>query len=107
MALKRRPTFMWTQKKLVSKNRFATSQHLLKTKKSPDVTLGDSIYYTKFLVLNYLSRLNMKLYAVSDGPPSLAVRMCLKALNIPYELHNVDYIASEHMSEEYAKVRKL
>lgn len=47
---------------------------------------------------------NMKLYAVSDGPPSLAVRMCLKALNIPYELHNVDYIASEHMSEEYAKM---
>ncbi|XP_073835764.1 glutathione S-transferase 1-1-like isoform X3 [Musca autumnalis] len=46
----------------------------------------------------------MKLYAVSDGPPSLAVRMCLKALEIPYELHNVDYIASEHLSEEYAKM---
>ncbi|XP_005183645.1 glutathione S-transferase 1-1 [Musca domestica] len=46
----------------------------------------------------------MKLYAVSDGPPSLAVRMCLKALELPYELHNVDYIASEHLSEEYAKL---
>lgn len=46
----------------------------------------------------------MKLYAVSDGPPSLAVRMCLKALDIPHELHNVDYIASEHLSEDYAKV---
>ncbi|XP_075146573.1 GST-containing FLYWCH zinc-finger protein isoform X2 [Haematobia irritans] len=45
----------------------------------------------------------MKLYAVSDGPPSLAVRMCLKALNLPYELHNVDYIASEHLSQDYAK----
>ncbi|KAM7361688.1 GST-containing FLYWCH zinc-finger protein [Cochliomyia hominivorax] len=49
-------------------------------------------------------RFNMKLYSVSDGPPSLAVRMCLKALDIPYELHNVDYIASEHLSEEYAKL---
>ncbi|XP_073835754.1 uncharacterized protein isoform X2 [Musca autumnalis] len=50
------------------------------------------------------AKINMKLYAVSDGPPSLAVRMCLKALEIPYELHNVDYIASEHLSEEYAKM---
>ncbi|XP_059217768.1 uncharacterized protein LOC106090931 [Stomoxys calcitrans] len=49
-------------------------------------------------------KLNMKLYAVSDGPPSLAVRMCLKALNLPYELHSVDYIASEHLSDEYAKM---
>lgn len=49
----------------------------------------------------------MKLYAVSDGPPSLAVRMTFKALNLPFELVNVDYIASEHMTEEYAKVKKL
>jgi len=48
----------------------------------------------------------MKLYAVSDGPPSLAVRMAFKALNHPYELVNVDYCASEHMSAEYAKVRE-
>ncbi|XP_055386634.1 glutathione S-transferase 1-1 [Condylostylus longicornis] len=46
----------------------------------------------------------MKLYSVSDGPPSLAVRMTLKALDIPYELHNVDYVNSEHLSEEYAKM---
>lgn len=46
----------------------------------------------------------MKLYAVSDGPPSLAVRMAIKALNIPCEEVNVDYIASEHMTESYAKV---
>lgn len=46
----------------------------------------------------------MKLYAVSDGPPSLAVRMVLHALNIPYELVNIDFIAGEHMTEEYAKV---
>ena len=46
----------------------------------------------------------MKLYGVSDGPPSLAVRMTLSALNVPFELKNVDYIAMEHMTEEYAKV---
>lgn len=46
----------------------------------------------------------MKLYAVSDGPPSLAVRMCLKALELPYELKNVNFMAAEHMTDEYAKV---
>ncbi|XP_055679965.1 glutathione S-transferase 1-1 [Lutzomyia longipalpis] len=46
----------------------------------------------------------MKLYAVSDGPPSLAVRMALKALDIPYEHINVDYCASEHMTEKYAEM---
>lgn len=49
----------------------------------------------------------MKLYVVSDGPPSLAVRMAIKALNIPCEEINVDYIASEHMTENYAKVKYL
>lgn len=48
----------------------------------------------------------MKLYGVSDGPPSLAVRMAFKALNIPFELKNVDFIAGEHMTDEYAKVKK-
>lgn len=46
----------------------------------------------------------MKLYSVSDGPPSLSVRMTLKYLNIPYDLVNVDYGASEHMTESYAKM---
>lgn len=46
----------------------------------------------------------MKLYVVCDGPPSLAVRMALKALNIPYDLVDVDYIAMEHMTDDYAKV---
>lgn len=46
----------------------------------------------------------MKLYSVSDGPPSLAVRMAFEALKIPFELVNVDFIASEHLTEEYAKV---
>lgn len=49
----------------------------------------------------------MKLYVVSDGPPSLAVRMAIKALTIPCEEVNVDYIASEHMTESYAKVKYL
>ncbi|XP_011197016.1 uncharacterized protein Gst1_1 isoform X1 [Zeugodacus cucurbitae] len=48
--------------------------------------------------------MTMKLYAVSDGPPSLSVRMVLKALNIPYELVNIDFIAGEHMTEDYAKM---
>lgn len=46
----------------------------------------------------------MKLYAVSDGPPSLAVRMALKALDIQYQLINVDFCALEHRTTEYAKV---
>ncbi|XP_017849062.1 glutathione S-transferase 1-1 [Drosophila busckii] len=46
----------------------------------------------------------MKLYAVSDGPPSLAVRMALKALNIQYQLINVDFCALEHRTEDYAKM---
>ncbi|KFB48878.1 AGAP000947-PA-like protein [Anopheles sinensis] len=45
----------------------------------------------------------MKLYAVSDGPPSLSVRMALEALNISYELVNVDYGKAEHLTEDYAK----
>ena len=46
----------------------------------------------------------MKLYSVSDGPPSLAVRMAFKQLNIPFELVNVDFGLGEHMTEEYAKM---
>lgn len=46
----------------------------------------------------------MKLYGVSDGPPSLAVRMTLAALEIPFELKPVDFIVGEHMTDEYAKV---
>uniref|UniRef100_A0A336LSK7 glutathione transferase n=1 Tax=Culicoides sonorensis TaxID=179676 RepID=A0A336LSK7_CULSO len=46
----------------------------------------------------------MKLYAVNDGPPSLAVRMLLKLLKIEHELIDVDYCAGEHMTEEYAKM---
>lgn len=44
----------------------------------------------------------MKLYAVSDGPPSLAVRMVLAELRIPHDLVNVDFIAGEHMTDAYA-----
>uniref|UniRef100_A0A1L8E4P1 glutathione transferase n=1 Tax=Nyssomyia neivai TaxID=330878 RepID=A0A1L8E4P1_9DIPT len=46
----------------------------------------------------------MKLYAVSDGPPSLACRMALKALDVPYELISIDYCASEHLTEKYAEM---
>lgn len=46
------------------------------------------------------------LYSVSDGPPSLAVRQCLKILNVEYNLVNIDFGLGEHMTEEYAKVGK-
>ncbi|XP_043268480.1 glutathione S-transferase 1 [Venturia canescens] len=46
----------------------------------------------------------MKLYSVSDGPPSLACQQALKALNLDYELVNVDFGKGEHMTEEYAKL---
>uniref|UniRef100_A0A182S902 glutathione transferase n=1 Tax=Anopheles maculatus TaxID=74869 RepID=A0A182S902_9DIPT len=46
----------------------------------------------------------MKLYAVSDGPPSLAVRMAFEALNIPYEHISVDYGKAEHLTEDYKKM---
>lgn len=49
----------------------------------------------------------MKLYSVSDGPPSLSVRMALKALKIPFDLIEVDFIKSEHMTDDYAKVNDL
>lgn len=46
----------------------------------------------------------LTLYAVSDGPPSLAVRMCLKALNLDYKHINVDFGLGEHMTDEFEKV---
>ncbi|XP_028026158.1 glutathione S-transferase 1-1 [Bombyx mandarina] len=44
----------------------------------------------------------LKLYAVSDGPPSLSVRQALVALEVPFELINVDFGAGEHMTSDYA-----
>ncbi|XP_055852291.1 glutathione S-transferase 1-1 [Episyrphus balteatus] len=46
----------------------------------------------------------MKLYGVSDGPPTLGVRMTLKALNVPYEYVNVNFNKGEHMTDSYAKM---
>lgn len=46
----------------------------------------------------------MKLYSVSDGPPSLACRQTLKALNIQYELIDVDFGKGEHITDKYAQV---
>ncbi|KAG7212860.1 hypothetical protein KM043_002213 [Ampulex compressa] len=46
----------------------------------------------------------MKLYSVSDGPPSLACRQALKALDIKYDLIDVDFGKGEHMTEEYAQL---
>lgn len=46
----------------------------------------------------------MKLYSVSDGPPSLACRQALKALKIDFELVNVDFGKGEHMTADFEKV---
>ncbi|XP_063827577.1 glutathione S-transferase 1-1 [Ostrinia nubilalis] len=44
----------------------------------------------------------LKLYGVSDGPPSLSVRQALTHLQIPFELVSVDFGAGDHMTPEYA-----
>lgn len=49
----------------------------------------------------------MKLYAVSDGPPSLSVRQAFAKLMLPFELVNVDYGKGEHMTAEYALVSDI
>lgn len=46
----------------------------------------------------------MKLYAVSDGPPSLACRMTFAHLNVPFELVDVNFNVGAHLTEDYAKV---
>lgn len=46
----------------------------------------------------------MKLYAVNDGPPSLACRMAFEHLHIPFELVEVNFNVGEHLTESYAKV---
>lgn len=48
----------------------------------------------------------IKLYALADGPPSLAVRMVMKALDLEYEYVAVDYNGGEHLRDDYAKVRR-
>lgn len=49
----------------------------------------------------------MKLYALDDGPPSLAVCMVLKALDLEWENIPVEYNRGEHLGDEYAKVRPI
>ncbi|XP_067010024.1 glutathione S-transferase 1 isoform X2 [Anabrus simplex] len=50
-----------------------------------------------------LSMSGIKLYSVSDSPPSFAVRLGLEALGLPYSVVEVDYAAGEHLTAEYAK----
>lgn len=47
----------------------------------------------------------MKLYALLDGPPSIAVRMAFKALDLSYELVGMDYKRGEHLKGHYAQVK--
>lgn len=47
---------------------------------------------------------NIVLYTVSDGPPSLAVKMAFAALKVDYKNVEVDFGAGEHMTDDFAKV---
>lgn len=49
-------------------------------------------------------KMPLALYAVSDGPPSLAVRQALKYLELEYDLINVNFGIGEHMTSEFAEV---
>lgn len=54
---------------------------------------------------NYNSESKMMiLYSVSDGPPSVAVRMGLELLNLEYKLQEVDFGTGEHLNDWYAEV---
>ncbi|CAH0582954.1 unnamed protein product [Chrysodeixis includens] len=48
--------------------------------------------------------MGLKLYSVSDGPPSLACRQVFAALDVPFELVNVIFNNGEHMTDDYAKM---
>lgn len=49
----------------------------------------------------------IKLYGVSDGPPSLACRQALKALGVDFTLVPVNFNIGEHLTPEYEKVSDL
>lgn len=46
----------------------------------------------------------IKLYGVSDGPPSLACRQALKALGVDFTLVPVNFNIGEHLTPEYEKL---
>jgi len=43
----------------------------------------------------------IKLWSVSDSPPTLAVRMAMKYLDIDYELVNLDYAVGDTLKPDY------
>lgn len=57
------------------------------------------------ITLIYFRDTEMKLYALLDGPPSIAVRMVFKALDLSYELVGMDYKRGEHLKGHYAQVK--
>lgn len=48
--------------------------------------------------------MTLKLYIVTDGPPSLAVMQALKYLDLECDLIKVNFGACEHMTQEFAEV---
>ncbi|KAI4459419.1 glutathione s transferase d10 isoform a-related [Holotrichia oblita] len=45
----------------------------------------------------------LTLYYLTDGPPSVACRMLLKAMKIDCNLVKMDFLKGDHLTEEYAK----
>ena len=56
------------------------------------------------LVVDNSTVMSVKLYSVSDSPPTLAVRMGLKYLGTPHELVNIDFGNAEQTSDDFVKV---
>lgn len=56
------------------------------------------------IITFFAFRMPLTLYAVSDGPPSLAVRQCLKYLGVDFNHINVNFNLGEHMTDDFAKV---
>ena len=46
----------------------------------------------------------IKLHALVDGPPSIAVRMLLEYLKVQYEFVKLDYFEGDLFSDNYYKV---
>jgi glutathione S-transferase len=59
------------------------------------------------IVHHFRNMAQLKLYSVSDSPPTLAVRLALKALDISHSLVDIDFAAGEHLTDDYAKVSKV
>lgn len=58
------------------------------------------------VIHHFRNMAQLKLYSVSDSPPTLAVCLALKALDICHSVVDIDFAAGEHLTDDYAKVSK-